>query len=137
MSTGSLIDLIFRLKASCMADELDIMLESGLSPAEFHGLEALEPGERVAVSIVAKKMSLSPSRTSRVVEKMVQKGFIVRETDPEDRRRCTVYLDKKGMEVKKQIQRQKMKCEEYIQKKLSPEDIRTLSVSLKKLIDIM
>ena len=137
MPTASLIDLIFRLKTSCMMNESEIISETGLSQAEYHGLEVLEPNVKIGGLELAQKMNLSPSRASRILENMVQNQLVIREIDPHDRRRCTIQLDKKGIEVKEKIREQKLKCEEQIRKGLSPQDIDWVSASLKKLISVM
>jgi DNA-binding MarR family transcriptional regulator len=137
MEPGKLIDLIYRLKTTCAASETDIMTEFGLSPAEYNGIDALEPGEKISGSDVSLKMNLSPSRASRVVEKMVQKGYLVRKIDPVDRRKCTISLSTGGTKIKKQINRLKDKCEKRVRQCLSEQEIQSLSGALKKIIDVI
>ena len=136
-STESLIDLIFQLKGSCMNSEAEIISETGVSQAEYHGLEVLKPNERIGGLELAQKMNLSASRASRILENMVQNNLVIREIDKNDRRRCTIQLDQKGLDIKEKIKTQKMKCEEHIRQKLSDEEIQKATASLNKLLAIM
>ncbi len=133
----SLVDLIFRLKASCMVSELDIMTESGLSPAEFNGIAAMEPNQTICGNAVSQRMNLSPSRASRVIDKMVQNGYLSREIDALDRRKCNISLAQKGVAVKKKIQRLKQQCEKQLRANLTDTEIETFSGALNKIIKIM
>jgi len=137
MKSEPLIDLIYRLKASCVASELDIMEESGLSPAEYNGIAAVDTNEKISGSAVSQKMNLSPSRASRVVDKMVKNGYLLREIDAGDRRKCNISLAEKGMKVKTRIQQLKRKCEKRIEDELSEKEIDSFSDTLKKLINII
>jgi len=137
MSSESLIDLIFQLKSNCMVNESDIIAEIGLSHAEYHGLEVLQAGEKIGGLELAQKMNLSASRASRILENMVQNNLVIREIDKNDRRRCTIEVDEKGLEIKEKIKVEKLKCEERIRSRLSEDDIKNVSGSLKKLLEII
>ena len=81
MRNENLLDLIDRLKAGCIASEMRIREATGLSPAEYKGIAAVKPGETITGSVLSQKMALSPSRASRVIDKMVKNGYLVRQTD--------------------------------------------------------
>ena len=130
----SLMALIVRLKAKCVENETKIMEESDLSPSELNGIEQLNRGEVVSGKDFSKKMGLSPSRVSRVVEKMVQKGFLVRHSDPRDRRKCEIILSEKGGKVKRKIGMMRSRCERNIRKTLTDEEIEYFTLSMKKTI---
>lgn len=48
-------------------------------------------------------LGINKSTTSRLVEKLVQKGFASRDINAENRRQCFIYLTDKGREVNKKI----------------------------------
>ncbi len=133
----NLFDLIERLKIGCVANELQIMEETGLSPAEYHGIAALTPGETVCGYDVSHRMNLSPSRASRVVDKMVRNGYLFREIDPVDRRKCTICLAPKGEEVKEKIEGLRNNCDKKMRAKLSDDEFEQVTGGLKKLISAM
>ena len=85
-----LFDLIEQLKSRCVKNELIIMEEANISLAEYNGISALDPEERVCGNDLSRKMNLSPSRASRVIDKLVKNGYLLREGDAADRRRCTI-----------------------------------------------
>lgn len=132
-----LVDLIFRLKTSCLNSELDIMTESGLSPAEYNCIAAMEQDETICGTAVSHKMNLSPSRASRIIDKMVHKGYLKRETASDDRRRCNICLAEKGILIKEKIETLKNKCEAQLQANLSTQDINTFTTILEKIINTM
>jgi DNA-binding MarR family transcriptional regulator len=137
MKTESLVDLIYGLKARCVITESEIMAETGLSPAEYNGIAAIEPGEMVCGNAVSQKMNLSPSRASRVIDKMVHNGYIHRKTDTADRRKCNITLADKGVAVKKRIKKLREGCEDRLRLHLSEKEIKEFSHTLKKIVASM
>ena len=97
--SDQMMDLIFRLKSKCIENETEIMKESKLSQSEFNGIEKLNPGELISGKHFSEKLDLSASRASRVVERMVQKGFLLRNFDSRDRRKCQIALSERGLEI--------------------------------------
>ncbi len=135
--TERMMDLISRLKSKCIENETEIMKESNLSQSEFNGIEKLNPGEVVSSKHFSKKMTLSPSRASRIVERMVKKGFILRNFDSMDRRKCQIGLSRKGLKIKRQIELMRASCEKKIQKMFTRQEIESFSKSIKKTINIL
>lgn len=127
-----LIDLIDQLKSRCIENELMIMEQARLSPAEYNGISALEPNEYVCGSTLSRKMNLSPSRASRVIDKLVRSGYLVRENDAQDRRKCTICLAEKGIKIKKKIDKIKTECESRVRERLNPDELEQFTLSLKK-----
>lgn len=132
-----LFDLIEQLKSRCIRNELIIMEEANLSPAEYNGISALEPEERVCGNVLSRKMNLSPSRASRVIDKLVRNGYLVREDDAVDRRRCTISLAEKGVRVKKRIEEIKRDCERRVTTSLTDREKEYFTRSLKKLNEVL
>jgi DNA-binding MarR family transcriptional regulator len=135
--SAKMMDLIFRLKSKCIENETEIMKESQLSRSEFNGIERLNAGELISGKLFSEKLDLSPSRASRIVERMVQKGFLVRNFDSSDRRKCQIALSDKGLKVKRQIKQMRSSCERKFEKMFSPQEIESFSQSIKKTIKIL
>ncbi len=131
------IDLIYRFKARCVFSEQEIMEEFNLTPAEYNGIAAMKPREKVSGSEVAERMNLSPSRGSRVVDRMVKSGYVVRKEDADDRRKCVIYLSRNGIEIKKKIELTKSDCEKTIHERLTKAEIDDFAQSIKKLMDVV
>lgn len=131
------LDLIYRLKAGCIASEMRIMEEIGLSPAEYNGIAAINAGECISGSAVSRKMQLSPSRGSRVIDKMVKNGYLVRKNDEADRRKCTVTLAPKGVDIKEKIDTLKLHCDTRIRERLSEKEMEAFTDAMKKVVDVI
>ncbi len=122
----SLIDLIVELKRSCLEDEQQIRTICNITLAEYKGITEIGIEEQITCNALAKKMGLSPSRGSRVIEKLVRKGYFLRKTHPRDRRSFVLSLSPKGIGIKKQIEREKKYCESRIKKNLTAQEIELI-----------
>lgn len=94
-----LAELTFNLLEGCHEKELRMAEKHGLTPAEFRCLRIFSLTEKSSNKEIAERMNLSPSRLSRVLDGLVQKGYMTRRIDAEDRRNMQVSLSKKGVQV--------------------------------------
>ena len=132
-----IIDFIFEMKSGCSEKELNIREKLKLSPAEFRGILVLSPKVIISCKVLAKKMGLSVSRGSRVVEKLMKNGYLKEENNPEDRRVLNVTLAKKGIKTREKISEMLDECENAIYKKMSKSELETLVISLAKINDVL
>ncbi|MBT8386011.1 MAG: MarR family transcriptional regulator [Ignavibacteria bacterium] len=96
-NTGkSLADLTFNLLPKCQEKEARLAEEHGLYQAEFKCLRLFGSDENLNNKEIAKRMNLSPSRLTRIIDGLVQKGYMKREIDHTDRRNMRVSLSKRG-----------------------------------------
>lgn len=95
-SAEELAELTFRLLAGCNEKEDRLTKQYGLKPAEFRCLKQIHSNENVNNKEVAKRMHLSPSRLTRIIDGLVEKGFVQKEIEPKDRRNMRVSLTDKG-----------------------------------------
>ncbi len=63
----------------------------GITTSQFHTLRRIMHG-RTSVSELADCLHVSQPNVSRAVEELVQKGYVMRERTPEDRRRLSLSL---------------------------------------------
>jgi DNA-binding MarR family transcriptional regulator len=68
---------------------------TGLTLAELNVLAGIEKGYDLS-STLARKLLLDAPRVSRIVESLDERGCLVREADPRDRRRCRLRLTPTG-----------------------------------------
>ena len=92
----SLADLTFNLLPICHEKEARLAEEHGLYQAEFKCLRLFGSDENLNNKEIAKRMNLSPSRLTRIIDGLVQKGYMQREIDQTDRRNMRVSLSKRG-----------------------------------------
>lgn len=87
-------------------------LSSGLLDSEVSSIEgwrvlgALRGGDGFTMSDIAAAMSVAPPTLTRIVDKLVDGGFVVRRVDAMDRRRVLVYLSSKGKTKVRKLVRQ-------------------------------
>jgi DNA-binding MarR family transcriptional regulator len=136
-TNDKVMDLIFQLKKKCIQNELIIMQEAQLSQAEYNGIVSINLGEVLCGADFSKSMNLSPSRASRVVDKLVQRDFLIREGDPADRRRCQIRLSEKGAQIRKKIENLHADCEKKFQEHFARNEIEHFTDSLKRTLKIL
>jgi DNA-binding MarR family transcriptional regulator len=132
-----LFELIMLIRKRCLATEEKIRDEFGLSAAEFGGLLVIEPGDRILCHDFSARMGLSPSRGSRVIDRLIKKGYLRAEAVPNDRRCSLLLLMRKGVNLKKKIEIRMDECEQRILSSLSSRQGRQLVDSLKSLATAM
>ena len=87
-------------------------LSSGLLDNEVSNIEGwrvlgvLRGGDGFTMSDIAAAMSVPPPTLTRIVDKLVDGGFVVRRVDAMDRRRVLVYLSSKGKTKVRKLARQ-------------------------------
>ena len=78
---------------------LDNRLTQGLTINEIHTLVAVGMYEQNCMSEVASRMGVTLATLTKVVNKLVSKGYIERARDESDRRKVLLSLTKRGREV--------------------------------------
>lgn len=132
----SLVDLIIELKKGCMEDEEQIRSLCKISLAEYKGIMEIETTERMTCNALSKKMGLSPSRGSRIIDNLVRKGYLLRMVNPADRRSFVVSLSFKGVKIRKQIKQERNNCEKRIIKIFSGKEVELIKEGLELITKI-
>lgn len=132
----SIIDLIIELKKGCMEDEEHIRTICNISFAEYKGIMGIDIEERMTCSALAKKMGLSLSRGSRIIDNLVRKGYLLRMVNPADRRSFVVSLSFKGAKIRKQIKQERNNCEKRIIKSFSEKEVDLIKEGLELITKI-
>ena len=114
-----------------MEDEKQIRTICNISLAEDKGVMEIETTERVICNALSKKMDLSPSRGSRIIDNLVRKGYLLRIVNPADRRSFVVSLSFKGAKIKDDIVREKNNCEKRIRKSFSEKEVGLIKEGLE------
>ena len=100
MSTNKAADrlanLTFNLLARCQEKESWLAEKHGLFQAEFKCLRLLGSDESLNNTQISKRMKLSPSRSTRIIDNLVQKGYMKREIEQSDRRNMSLFLSRRG-----------------------------------------
>ncbi len=131
-----LTGLVRTIRDCCQRQEGVMCRKLALTPSQFACLVSMpEPVAELNVQQVAKIMGLSPSRTSRVVDSLVQIGLFARRTMDNDRRTQLVSLSPTGREKWQEAQQLLVECERRLLAHLPPRRTRELAETLKTLIN--
>ena len=131
-----IFDIVTNLKNKCLDKELSIQKEYLLSPAEYNGLLSVEPDAVYNCNQLSKKLGLSVSRSSRILDKLITNGYLKRIRDIVDRRLLKVTLTEKGLSARRKINERLDECEKDILSRLQKSELYLLENTLNKLSDI-
>jgi DNA-binding MarR family transcriptional regulator len=132
-----LFKLIISIRKKCLQTEEKIRTELKLTPGEFNGLLALDPGEKIIGTEFSHRMGLSPSRGSRVISRLWKNGFLHMEQVPDDRRSVETSLTPKGTRMKAMIEERMEECEKRITSQFTGEESVRIHSALSMLVEAM
>jgi len=135
MTGKELVDLIFQLRCNCIKRDDSIREECNLSPVEFRALSSMSPTDRISAAVFAEKLELSPSRVSRVIDRMVETGLISVESNEKDKRGVYISLTSMGVQQKDLIEQARQLCVDKIESTLPEVERDAIGVSLHKLLE--
>jgi len=134
---NNIFELIIAIRKKCFENEEKIRNELNLSLAEYNGLLALNSQTKLFANDFSKSMGLSPSRGSRVIEKLVKNNFIQVEPVPNNRRSLHVSLSRQGISMQKKIRKKMEECEKRITANLTKQQLKQLKANLEMLVGIL
>jgi DNA-binding MarR family transcriptional regulator len=133
----SIVELIFELKFTCMSKEESIREELKLSPSEYRGLLSINPGEVASCMQMSNTMGLSKSRGSRVIDKLIESGYLKEAKNDGDQRIFNVKLTSKGLNAIKRINSVMSECEHAILKNIPADELHSFTKTLHKISGII
>lgn len=107
----------------------------GLTPIQQLVVGALSRDEGVSAGDLGKKLVLDPATLSGILDRMVEGGWIVKETDPGDKRLLQIYLTDKAKMLAPKLMEERDKANEEILRDLSFDEKVLLKRLLKDLRD--
>ncbi len=134
---NNIVKIIFDLKQTCLIKEERIINELKLSPSEYRGLLSVNPGEVVSCMQISNTMGLSKSRGSRVIDKLIDNGFLKEAKIQGDKRVFNVKLTLKGISAVKNINSIMKECENAILKNISSAELAAFTKTLHKISEIL
>lgn len=130
----NILELITSLKMNKIFKHEYTRITGNLTVAEYKGIMAQEVGREMTCFEISEVMGLSQSRSSRVIDNLVKKGYFIRKIRTQDRRSVAVTLSEKGILVKENIIKNQQELEDKLQKEFSGEIVNTIKESLKILL---
>ena len=104
--------------------------DQGLTPVQHLVLEALWEEEGLSAGDIGKKLMLDSATLSGILERMAEKGWIVKATDDTDKRFIRICLADKAKDMKTLLVHEREQANERILGALSVEE----KVLLKRLL---
>lgn len=133
----NIIETIMHLSDICYSLNEDTLRDQDVSRPESFIILSINPGESITSNELAVRNRLSPSRISRIVDHMVEKGLLVRIEDPGDRRFIHLSLSTEGIKKHKTLAKLKNQCEQKIRAELQGDEYNTVARGLDILTNVM
>lgn len=93
LNTGRMVhERVMRILSRMGRFEDDKSGSGDLSYAQVGALIAVKKSGTTSMGEIARRMGVSPSSASAMVDRLVEKRLLIRETDPDDRRRVLVRI---------------------------------------------
>jgi DNA-binding MarR family transcriptional regulator len=96
-------DLTYELLENCQLKIERTAEKLNLTVAEFKLLRSLQEDEMLSAGALAKRMGLSSSRITRIIDGLVKKGMVKKEAGGQDRRIVDIGLTQDGVAVRTQL----------------------------------
>jgi len=129
-----ILDLVFEMKKKCAVIDNQLMDQLHLSQSELLFFSSLDHCTGISSPELARNMGLSPSRISRVIEKLVVDGYLDRNIDKSDRRAITLCLTEDGKKIRAEIDKHRQECETRILQVLPDSDVEKFREIIGKMI---
>ena len=98
-----LAELTYKFLSNCHEKEERMAQSHNLTVAELKCIRHINKTENVNNKEIAERMNLSSSRLTRIIDGLVNKGFIEREIDSADRRNMKLSLSAEGIKLLERI----------------------------------
>jgi DNA-binding MarR family transcriptional regulator len=105
----------------------------GLTQAEFKCVRLFGSDKRLNNKIIAKRMNLSESRLTRIIDGLEEKGYITRESDPKDSRSVSLTLTRKGRSLINTLDKHNVEIHHKILKNLKASQYKSLVLAMETL----
>ncbi|MBE5960863.1 MAG: MarR family transcriptional regulator [Lachnospiraceae bacterium] len=129
---GRLISILYRKGLSYWGQALK---EHEISSAEYPILITLNKKDGITQEEIASQFDMDKSAITRVVRSLLDKGFIEREKDEDDRRCNRIYLTKKGHASKEPILKGMKELSQIATKDVDPDEMEVVSRVLSKMVE--
>ena len=108
-----------------------------ISIEQFNVLRILrgQKGNPTNLQDIQNRMISKMSNTTRLVDKLILKGFVERFTCKDNRRKVEIFITKTGLDILNQIDPKVEKAEQEITSNLSQSELETLNRLIDKLRD--
>jgi MarR family transcriptional regulator, lower aerobic nicotinate degradation pathway regulator len=125
--------LLARLGLGFKSKAITALDDAGFETYDYGVLAMLAEGARLTQANIADALALDPSRLVALLDSLEDRGLIMRQRDPEDRRRHVVSITTKGERELAQLREIVGELEEAFLSPLDAKDRKTLHELLQRL----
>ncbi len=117
-----------------MAKIYEVLSHFDLTPQQFNLLRILrgQYPSPASITLLKERMLDKMSDASRLVDRLIQKGFVERKICEQDRRKVDVVITKKGLKLLEKVDEKNDEMDNYL-KNLSESESKLLNELLDKL----
>lgn len=119
MQESTLTELLEIIKIKLAERECASYESLELTPGEYRLMAATIGIENLSCGVLREKIGISPSRFSRTIDRLENKGLIIRKIDSEDRRNIVLSFTERGKDLLDRIRAMREHCESEIVSGLS------------------
>jgi len=129
-AVGKYISVIYRYMNSLMDKELEVY---DIDRGQFPFLIPLYHREGVSQNELCQFYKMDKAAAVRALNKLEKNGYVIRMTDPDDKRQHQIYLTKKAKIFEPQLYDIIKNIEKKILKDIDEQDKKQLKITLKKI----
>ncbi len=113
----------------------ELLKPYGISSEQYNVLRILrgQRGNPLNMQDIQERMVTKNSNTTRLIDKLLLKEMVIRNTCPENRRKIEVQITENGLNILSELDEIIEKYELLITKKLTNEELETLNILLEKI----
>lgn len=136
MEQGNDLGPLLGWTAHLARERMDVrMSHIGITPAQTHVLVYLHRrGGQASQGEVVEHLRVRPPTANGILDRMEEKGLVIRSVSGSDARRRLITLTEKGEELQEQAHRAFLDAEEMLSRGLSPEERASLAALLQRVI---
>lgn len=131
-----MIEDILRINKRCYFGD-EIGKTHDLTLGEVECISAIARNEELTSKNLSSILELSPSRGSRIVNKLVERNFVKTRFDSHDRRTVLLSLTQKGHECYLELEEEKHRCEQRLFAQLDEEQLHVVEQGLHILLNVI
>lgn len=114
-----------------------LLAQIDLHPGQDQLLVRLTPGESVSVSALAEQLAVRPSTVSKMLDRLIEKDLVLRESNSRDARRTMVTLTSSGEAAKQRVRALWMRLETELGNSLDEKERGAMLSSLQQVDQLL
>lgn len=104
-----------------------------MSASQCYVMRFVSENQQTNVTSIAKALHITSSAATQLIDSLVQKGFILRETNPSDRRHVLLTMSPEAKNLFAQIKKDRMEKMQKLFESFSDDELKTYAQLSKKI----